>query len=202
MPRQKQEENHDRSAERDADSSLFVGGRYAAIGALLAIGVALGGHFLIGRVYSGGEAAQLIGAVIPSARSLASSVITATGSILSLMLTLLGLTNEANSKFDSHFYKRIQQIGLLSTISLATAILLLLALSLPLQQADNVPSDYYRLIYYLLIAISSILSGLLVAVVLMLYNALQSILKVVSPLSLDDERSPLREEAAQQGGRK
>jgi hypothetical protein len=175
----------DEAAGQQGEQTLFVGAERALIGGLLAAGVAAGGQWFVGQVYSGVEARNLLEAMLPSARSVGSAVVTASGTILALMLTMLSLTSQAKSGFDRVFYKRIERIGLLSTIALAMGTLLLLLLSIPLQESQQVPSSWYRYVYYLLIALTAGLSGLLVAIVLMLYNAITSLIMVLGPGSQD-----------------
>lgn len=181
------------AADRQGEQTLFVGAKRALIGGLLAAGVAVGGQWFVGQVYSGLEARNLLEAMMPSARSVGSAVVTAAGTILALMLTMLSLTSQAKSGFDRVFYKRIERIGLLSTIALAMGTLLLLLLSIPLQESQQVPPSWYRYVYYLLIALTAGLSGLLVAIVLMLYNAITSLLTVLRPGSrMEVSRTGLR----------
>ena len=169
------------TADQQGEQTLFVGAKRALIGGLLAAGVAAGGQWFVGQVYSGTEARNLLEAMLPSARSVGSAVVTASGTILALMLTMLSLTNQARSSFDRVFYQRVERIGLLSTIALAMGTLLLLFLSIPIQESQQVPSSWYSYVYYVVIALTASLSGLLVAIVLMLYNAMTSLIQVLRP---------------------
>lgn len=184
MPDQgnQQQPASDRDAQEQAgEQTLFIGAKRALVGGVLAAGVALGGQWFVGQIYSGAEALKLVDALVPAARSVGSSVVTASGTILALMLTMLSLTSQANSNFDRVFYHRVQRIGLLSTVALAAGILLLLFLSIPVQESDAVPSSWFGFVYYLLIVLTAGLAGLLVAIVLMLFNAMTSLIQVLSP---------------------
>ncbi len=169
------------TTQQQGEQALFVGVKRALIGGVLAAGVTLVGQWFVGQIYSGTEARSLVEAMVPAARSVGSSVVTASGTILALMLTMLSLTNQANSSFDRIFYHRIERIGLLSTIALAMGILLLLFLSIPVQESKDVPNSWFSAVYYVLIALTAGLAGLLVAIVLMLLNAITSLIKVLSP---------------------
>ncbi len=169
------------ASNQQGEQILFVGAKRALFGGLLAAGVAAGGQWFVGQVYSGTEARNLLEAMLPSARSVGSAVVTAAGTILALMLTMLSLTNQAKSSFDRVFYQRVERIGLLSTIALAMGTLLLLFLSIPLQESQQVPSSWYSYVYYVVIALTASLAGLLVAIVLMLYNAMTSLIQVLRP---------------------
>ncbi len=67
------------------------------MGGLLAAGIALVGQWFVGKVYNDSEALKLIEAMVPSSRAVGTSVVTASGTILALMLTMLSLTNQEAS---------------------------------------------------------------------------------------------------------
>ncbi|CAN5492112.1 hypothetical protein BH18ACI1_BH18ACI1_23460 [soil metagenome] len=165
---------------------LFFGSKKALYGGLLAGAIALGGQWLVGQVYNGYEARQLLEAVASSSLYLGSSIVTASATIIALMLTMLSLTSQSDSDFGAVFFKRIQQIARLSTIALSAGILLLLFLSVPLQESDKVPANWFKIIYYVLITFVAGLSGLAVGIVLMLLNSINSLIEVVRP-STDEE---------------
>lgn len=167
------------SEQKQGERTLFLGAKRALAGGVLAAAIALAGQWFVGQIYSGAEARRLIEAMVPSARAVGSSVVTASGTILALMLTMLSLTNQAKTSFDAIFYKRIERIGLLSTIALVAGILLLLFLSIPLQESKNVPNSWYGNVYYVLIALTAGIAGLLVGIVLMLLNAMTSLMAVL-----------------------
>ncbi len=184
------------TTQQQGEQTLFVGVKRALIGGTLAASVALVGQWFIGQIYSGAEARSLVEAMVPAARSVGSSVVTASGTILALMLTMLSLTNQASSSFDRIFYQRIERIGLLSTIALAMGILLLLFLSIPVQESKDVPTSWFSVVYYVLITLTAALAGLLVAIVLMLLNAMTSLITVLSPTK-QSRRTPAEESSAQ-----
>ncbi|MFP4346543.1 MAG: hypothetical protein ACLFU8_17795 [Anaerolineales bacterium] len=175
------EERTQQEQRQESERLLFIGAKRALIGGLLAGGVVIGGQLLVGRIYSETEARKLIEALVPSARTLGSGVVGATSTILALMLTMLSLSRHATSELESVFFKRVKRIGLLSTIALVVSSLLLLLLSLPLQESKNVPGFWFSGIYYALIGLTAGITGLFVAIVLMLYNALGSLIKVLRP---------------------
>ncbi len=181
--------NSHESDQQKGKNTLFIGGKKALVGGILAAGIALAGQWLIGQIYSGYEARKLLEASAASAHYLGSAVVTASATIIALMLTMLSLSNQADGDFDTFFYRRIEKIGLLATVSMIGGILLLLFLSVPLQEADTVPSRWFTTIYYVLISFLAILSGMLVAIVLMLLNAMTSLINVVRPEANEDEES-------------
>jgi hypothetical protein len=160
---------------------LFIGARRALIGGLVAGGIALAAQFTIGQIYSGAEARQLLEAVIPSARALGGGIVTASASIIALMLTLLSLSHQTSSQFERVYFERIQRIALFSAIALAGSILLMLLMTMPITQSNNAPDTWFKVFYYAFIVIAAGLSGLFVAVVMMLYNAIQGIVRLLQP---------------------
>jgi hypothetical protein len=182
-------------SQHKGERRLFFGSKKSLFGGILAGSIALGGQWLVGQVYSGYEARQLLEAVASSSLYLGGSVVTASATIIALMLTMISLTRQTKGEFDSIFFKRIQRIGLLSTVALISGILLLLFLSIPLQESNKVPAYYFKPIYYILIVFVAGLSGLLVSIVLMLMNAIDSLIDVVRPSTDEDvEDAKEREE--------
>ncbi len=172
--------------------TLFIGSKKALIGGIIAGSIAFGGQWMVGQIYSGWEARKLLEAVISSALYFGGSVVTASATILALMLTMLGLTKQTDSDFDAVFFKRTERIGFLTTITLIGGVLLLLFLSVPLQESNDVPGNWYKIIYYILIGYIAVLAGLVVGVVLMLYNSIRSLIDVVRP-NLDEKVDEVEE---------
>lgn len=182
-------------SEHKGEHTLFFGSKKALVGGVLAGSIAFGGQWIVGQVYSGYEARQLLEAVASSSLYLGGSIVTASATIIALMLTMISLSKQSNSEFDAIFFKRIQKIGQLSAIALISGILLLLFLSIPLQESDQVPAYYFKPIYYILIVFVALLSGLMVSIILMLLNAINSLINIVSPSFEDDvEEAKEREE--------
>ncbi len=186
MSSRKQNKSNPSKPEHHGEHNLFVGSKKALIGGLIVGAIALGGQIMVGQVYSGWEARKLLESVISSALYFGSSIVTGAATILALMLTMLGLTKQSDGEFDSIFFKRIERIGLLSTIALIAGVILLLFLSVPIQESNDVPNNWYKTIYYVLTGYISGLAGLTVGIVLMLYNAITSLLDVVKP-DMDEE---------------
>lgn len=172
-------ESEEETENQEGQRLLFIGANRALIGGLLAGGITLVGQYLVGRIYSETEARRLIEAVVPASRSVGTSVVTASSTILALMLTMIGLSRHATNRLQQSFFKRIERIGLLSATTLISAILLLLFLSIPLQESDQLPTSWYSIVYYLIITFTATVTGLLVSVVLMLYNAMKSLVNVL-----------------------
>ncbi len=163
---------------------LFVGARAAGIAGVVVGGIVVGSQFLIGRVYSGAEARQLVLAMAGPAGSLASAILAGLATILALMLTLLSLSRRLEQGLGLAFYARIERIALLSIIDMVAAIALLLLLSSPIQeageQARQAADLQVTLTYYVLVGLTAVVAGLFVAIIVMLYNAVQTVISAVS----------------------
>jgi len=188
MARRKKLKNVKSGSQKESES-LFFGDMWAFLGGILAALIALVGQWLIGRIYSGDQAQNLIEAMLNAALFFASAIVTASATILALMLTMLSLSDQTKIDFDKIFFQRIERIGVLTTISLASSILLLLFLSIPVKESRNLPPNWFATIYYVLIVSLALLAGLLVSVVLMLMNAIRSLIAGVRPDDKDEDES-------------
>lgn len=146
-----------------------------------AVLVAIGVKSLIGGIYSSGEALRLIETLRDSSLYFGAALATASATILALMLTLLGLSRQADSEFDRWVYRNINRITLVSTISLCGAVLLLMVLSLPIGEFDQLSENWFITISYVLVVLAALLAGLVITVVLMLYNAIQYVIAMITP---------------------
>lgn len=180
--------NETKSEDDSENQTFFIESKRALLGGLLAAAIALFGQWIIGQVYGGYEARKFLEAMSSAAHYLGSSVVTASATILALMLTLISLVNQADKTFERSFFKRVERIGFLATIELIGGILLLLCLSIPFSESDEVPSAWFTGIYYVLMAFLAILSGLLVTIVLMLLNTITSTIDAIRPSKYEEEK--------------
>ena len=180
MARRKKSKNLNGESSGQAESELITSDVWAFIGGALAAGIAFAGQWFIGRIDDGYQARQLLQAMLTPALYFCASVVTASATILALMLTMLSLSDQSKIDFDKVFFHRIEQIGVLTTISLGSSILLLLFLSFPLEKSES-PTQWFTTIYYILIVALALLAGLLVSIVLMLLNAIRSLIERVRP---------------------
>lgn len=153
-----------------------------ATGVGLFVGViALIGIGLIGDG-SGAEAIRLIEAMLPSVRFFCSAVMTATATILALMLTILTFGQRLESELDNRFYDQIQEVAQLDTIVFIAASFLLLFISVPIiEESDFFSSRVYLIFYYMMLVYTAALWGTLAVVVLRLLNALKSMISLLHP---------------------
>ncbi len=71
------------------------------------------------------------------------------------------------------------QIAKLDTFVFVAAVITFLLFNLPITESESVPYNWFNFVYYISLAISSVLSSLLIMVVLMLYNTIVNIIKIV-----------------------
>lgn len=147
--------------------ALGVGGGVAVL-----MGLAT---FAVGNV-GDNEARVLLEAMMPTSRFLSSSIMTASATILALMLTVLGMTVKSDVKHEITFYHRIQQIAFYDMLLLITATCFLVLHCIPITKSDELPSWWYPTVYYMLLAIAAILAGAMVSVVAMLYATLRDLI--------------------------
>lgn len=161
--------------------------RKALLGGFVAAVVSISGSAVVGQV-SGGEGRMLVEAMLPSTRFLCIAVMTASATILALMFTALGLSRNAPTPLRSSHYKRVEQIALFDSATFVLATLLLLVLTIPLGESVALSGEWYTAAYYVILVFSSLLGGMLISVVLMIYGTIRDL---VEAIGLEREDSPL-----------
>ena len=154
-------------------SVYIVAGLIIVIGGLARIA--------IGNVYSEAEATNLIEALTGTGLYLGSAITGASATTLALMLTLLGLTRQADADFDHQVFRSISHVAWLSTISLVGAVILLLMLVLPVGEFEKMPDGWYRIMYEVVFAQTVIVCALLVATVVRLFLAIRHVITRITP---------------------
>ena len=162
-----------------APETRFVDLRFAIIGGAVAALVMFAGVLTVGSV-TPFVGLKLLQSVLPTIRFLASSGLAAGATVMALMLTLIGLTFTSDWQFRDIHYIRIKQISLLATWTMLLSIVVLLFLGLPVEEADQL-QFYYDVVYYAVLAVASILGGLLVAVALMLHRTISGLVAIGHP---------------------
>ena len=170
---------------------LFIGARAALVAGLIVGIVVVGSQLFISAIYSERDSRALVAAMAGPAGTLSSSIITGLATILALMLTMLSLSQNLNQHLSAAFYTRIKRIAVVAIADMIAGIVLLLILSSPIQTATQQSRQASRLevtlTYYALIALSGIVAGLFVAVIVMLYNAVSTVVEVIRPDRFNDE---------------
>ena len=143
--------------------------------------------WLLGTL-SGYEAKVLIKNSLSGLNVLCNTIVLASATILALLLTLLGLSSTSNSKLMESHYRHVMQIARVDTVVFIMSLLSFLIFNLPITESENVPANWFTIIYYVSLGISAVLSASLIVVVLMLYNTVINIIKIVG---LGQEDHPL-----------
>jgi hypothetical protein len=154
--------------------------RKALLFAVVVTAVTLAGSLII-NVSSGSEARVLLSAMLPSIRFLSSAVMTASATTLALMLALVGFGQGSDNRLKSLHYERVEQIARWNCIVFVGASALLLFISIPLPESQEVPVTWYRALYYSVLFYSGILTGALTFVVFLLFQAITSLINIYHP---------------------
>lgn len=183
MPEETEQDDskHSNSSNNKLKDPIAVDLKRALFGGIIAASTALMGSYITGRV-GGTEAISLLKAILPTTRFLASALMTASATILALMLTLLTLSHSSSSELKATHYRRVKQIAWIDSVGFVAATIFLMLLNMPLEEgAEQVPNHWFSTIYYFVLITSAILGGIIITVVLMLYNSVKTLIKVVNP---------------------
>jgi hypothetical protein len=163
----------ERRAEKASINWSIIGG--AMVATFTLIGLIIGG-----QVSTHDSALQLIEVMSPPLQMLAFATITATITMLALLLTMLGVIKQAEITYAKTFYDLIERISFFDTILLITCASLLTVLAIPITEAETDMSEQAAtILYYGLIVVNAAVSGLLVAAVLMLFDAIKSVIRTL-----------------------
>ena len=155
--------------------------RYLAIFLGIAAFVVVAQPFLIGNIYSDAKAIELLQGLKSSSLYFGSAIATTSATVLALMLTLLSMTNKSDTSFDKSTYRGITVIGFISTATFVGAILLLLCLSLPVGEFENIPDGWFKALYYTISTLNGMLSGLMIVGILILFETVSVLIQKLSP---------------------
>lgn len=136
------------------------------------------GVFLLGNV-SGYEAKQLITSSLPGVNMLCNTIILGSATILALLLTVLGVSSGSKSKLKKAHYKQVLLIAKLDTIVFVVALVMFQFFNIPITEAENVEITWFESIYWTTLLLSSIMSGMMITVILMLYSTITNIIHIV-----------------------
>ena len=167
--------------------------RRAFAGGVLGTLVAAIGAYAVGHL-SGAEAKLLMETTLPRTQALAGTVILASATILALMLTLLGVSTGADSDIKPGHYQRVRQIALVDAIVFSFAMVVNLILNVPFVESNELPTQWYNVLYYVALGTASLMGGALISIVLMIYNTVSDVIQLVGVDSADHAGSDSEEE--------
>ncbi|WP_339715722.1 hypothetical protein [uncultured Kriegella sp.] len=174
--------------------SLYT--KRAIWGGIFSLLFILTGSILLGNL-SGYEAKVLIKNSLAGLNTLCNTIVLASATILALLLTLLGLSTESKSRLKKDHYTHVLQIAKFDTVVFVVSLLSFLLFNLPVTESDNVPANWFSIIYYIALSISALISAALIVVVLMLYNTVVNIIKIVG-LGISDHPLAISKEEKQE----
>jgi hypothetical protein len=161
--------------------TYITGTKKPLIGGLLMGGATLAGQYAIGVLYSDAAPIHLLRTFIPQARSLAVGIVTASATVLALLLTILSMVISKVDDLQTSFYLKVRRIALYNTIALVSSLLILLLFNFPIEEGQAIPNTWFVWIYYILVTLVASITGLFVGTMLMLYGAVEDIIRIFHP---------------------
>jgi len=152
--------------------------RNAIYGGLLATAFTGLGIFLLGNV-SGYEARNLLKVSLSGLNMLCNTIVLASATILALLLTLISVSSGSKGTLKKQHYYQVLSIAKFDVILFISALILFQFFNIPIMESDNVPVSWFDLIYWATLASTSIISGMMITVILMLYNAITNLIAII-----------------------
>lgn len=160
--------------------TLIPYAKISFMGGVLTFMFALLGFLIVGRIYNDTQARGLIEALSPSVRTLCFAVITSSSTIIPLLLTVLSVARRSDTDFNQNFYRQVKVIAVLGTVALASATLLLLFVSIPVTESENLEA-WFAIVYFIIVIGSAWVSGLLISISITLYYTLIGVINKLTP---------------------
>jgi len=157
---------------------FFKTNKRAVYGGIIATVFTGLGVFLLGNL-TGYEAKQLISTSLSGINMLCNTIVLASATILALLLTLLGISTGTESKLKNDHYLQVLSIAKFDTVLFVGALILFQLFNIPITEAENVPTSWYTGIYWTTLFFSSVLSGMMITAILMLYGTVTNIINIV-----------------------
>lgn len=173
---------------------MVIDFKMALFGGAVAVGLAIAGVIVVGRV-GPSEGKLLLQAMVPTTRFLCSAVMTGSATILALMMTLLGLGQSSSHSLKRLHYRRVSAIAFVDTATFVGATMLLLFHSIPIEDSEKIPPGWYDGMYYALLSATALIGGMLITTMLMLYRTVRDMIFVVGGI---DGRGLVEEQVAEE----
>jgi hypothetical protein len=136
------------------------------------------GVFLLENV-TGYEAKKLLKSSLSGLNLLCNTIVLASATILALLLTLLSVSFGSDSKLKKRHYIQILNIAKFDVILFIFALVIFQFFNIPILESDNVPLSWFNKIYWATLASTSLISGMMITVILMLYNAVTNLISII-----------------------
>jgi len=157
---------------------FFENNKNAIYGGTLATLFTGMGIFLLGNI-SGYEAKNLLKVSLSGLTILCNTIVLASATILALLLTLLSVSFGSDNNLKKKHYYQILNIAKFDVILFIAALIIFQFFNIPILEANNVPISWYNKIYWTTLASTSIISGMMITVILMLYNAVTNLIAII-----------------------
>ncbi|WP_046758921.1 hypothetical protein [Kordia jejudonensis] len=136
------------------------------------------GIFLLGDL-SGYEAKNLLKESLSGLNILCNTVVLASATILALLLTVLSVSSGSKNTIKKQHYLQVLNIAKFDVILFISALILFQFFNIPIMESNNVPTSWFDKIYWATLASTSIISGMMITVILMLYNAVTNLIAII-----------------------
>ena len=150
----------------------------ALYGGLIATFITGAGIFLLGNL-SGYKAKVLLDGSMPSLTMMCNTTALASATIMALLLTLLGISAGSKNKFNENHYQQILLISRWNAAVFIASIIAFQFFNIPITETKEVEYDWWKWIYWASLAISAVLGGAIISIILLLYNTIKNMIKVV-----------------------
>ena len=121
---------------------------------------------------SGLKAKELIENSLPRMNTFFNTVVLASGTILTLLLIITNISYGSKTTLKKKFYHRFIAIARLDALVFIVSVITFLLMNNPLTKAEGIAIEVYKYLYYGLSITSSLVCGAIVAVIIMLYEAI------------------------------
>lgn len=153
----------------------------ASMGGAISLGCTAFIFFGLQRIFQHLPPFQLLDAMHGTSNTLCFAGITASATIMPLMLTIFSFARNSEREFNPWFYQRIKSIAFLCCIAFVTGLFTLTVLSAPIGDMPEVSDFWYRFFYYVIVAGLSSMVGVLVGILILLYYSILHIINQLNP---------------------
>lgn len=155
---------------RDSKWPLLGGGVITLLGLTAAI--------LIGQIGEA-QAKHFLSQSQNNINILCNTIVLSSSTILALLFTVLSLSSGTKVKLKDAFYSRIKQVAFFDTILFIITMFIFLTLNFPVEKSGEIPDIWYKIIYYVTAVSASIIGGMIVTVILLLYNTISDLIHIL-----------------------
>ena len=177
-PREGEEPREPRDPEPGEQRRWTIDLWRAGAGGLVGGGLITATFWFLGSVQAW-EAAQLLSTILETLPYFCSAVLGATATILALMLTVLSLSAQTDVQLSEFHYRRIRNIARLDSIVFVFTIVFFVFIGMPYDEADGFPESAMTWVLYAVIICSSLITGVMITIVLSLYQTVSETIEVV-----------------------